>query len=161
MARHEDDREDLIAEAKAFVMRAELAVPPEIEPILLGLRSNGWFSVYWNANRVFHFDEQGGLRRAFLEGSLYRSGTSGLARLVRNRRGIGASELLRSDLTAAELAVFFADMQQSLEFVAHQLAAGEATVLRQVPEEGDVVQDLRKALTKTLPPRLAGPVGRR
>jgi len=161
MARQEQDREDLIAEATALVPRVELMVPPESEPIVLGVRPNGWFSVYWNPDRVFHFDEQGGLRRAFVDGSLYRSGREGLARLRRHREGTGMSALLRDDLAPTELAGFFDSMRESLQHLADRLDAGETTVLRQVPGEGDLLPGLRLALSKTFPPRLAGPVGRR
>jgi hypothetical protein len=140
MARQEQDREDLIAEATALVTRAEVSVPDAPQPVVLGLRSNRWLSVYLNPELVFHFNEHGALRRAHVDGLMYRSSPKGLSRLRRHRSGPNSSELLRADLSAEEQQEFL---------MALALPRGVSSCSW---------EDL---LEQTLPPRLAGRVGSR
>src|SRR5438045_2175540 len=105
MARHEADREDLMAEAIALRERVELALPGEAEHTIAGFRDNGRFSLYFGTDPVFHLDADGALRRAFVGGDLYRSQAHTLARLTRQRTG-GAVNLVRHDLDASQLEMF-------------------------------------------------------
>lgn len=161
MARHEQDREDLIVEARALVNRAELRVPGATEPVVLGQRTNGWFSVYFHPELVFHFNEQGQLRRAYVAGLMYRSGPLGLARLRRNREGVSASELLRDDLSPAECEEFLLQLATQLRGLMEYLRQGRVEVLREVVPAGAPPPDWQHLLDQTVPPRLAGRVGPR
>jgi hypothetical protein len=158
MARHEHDREDLIAEATALDPRVELEVPGCSQPIVLGLRNLGWLSLYFGGDPVFHFDAAGGLRRAFVSGALYLSQGTTLARLVRARTGDFQSELLRTDLSADELATFFDSMTQSLRPLHAAIDLGNATVLRQASTDQDPLPRLRAALEGVLPARLSAAI---
>jgi hypothetical protein len=145
MARHEADREDLMAEATALRERVELELPGEAEHVVAGFRENGACSIYFGADPVFHFDADGGLRRAFVSGDLYRSQGKSLARLTRTRT---ASEvhLVRHDLDPFELEQLLTGMRDRLEQLHDALASGAARIVRQVPAEGDLRSRLVAAL---------------
>ncbi|KAA0139838.1 hypothetical protein FYZ48_07865 [Gimesia chilikensis] len=102
MALHEQDREDLMREAIALYPRAEFQVPQEAEPVFWGQKRSGQFSFYFGGDPVYQFDQQGHLRRAYLNGHLYRTQGNTLARLTKVRTA-DASTLKRYDLTQAEL----------------------------------------------------------
>jgi hypothetical protein len=154
MARHESAREDLMQEATGLARRAEWQVPFFSEPVVAGFKKNGACSVYFGAEPVLQFDASGGLRRAFLEGFLFRTQGTTLARLRRNRTDT-ASELLRHDLDEGELATFRVQVCSWLHQLLQSIVQGEAVRLRQVPEQGDVVLDvcvlLRRVLSNGLP----------
>lgn len=102
MALHEQDREDLMREAIALFPRAEFRVPQESEPVFWGQKRSGQFSFYFGGDPVYQFDDQGHLRRAYLDGHLYRTQGNTLARLTKVRTA-DSSTLERYDLTQAEL----------------------------------------------------------
>ena len=64
MARNEEDREDLMAEATALAERVELTVPQESDFVTAGFRRTGHLSLYFGQDPAYHFDEEGRLRRA-------------------------------------------------------------------------------------------------
>lgn len=161
MARHEQDREDLIAEAKALVHRAEMTVPDLSQPVVLGVRSNRWFSIYLQPELVFHFNESGALRRAFVDGLLYRSGSQGLTRLRRERSDAHTSDLVSAELQPAELQEFLQDLEGRLRTLLDHLRQGRAVVLRQVVVPGESSPSWEHLVAQTIPPRLAGRVGAR
>ena len=103
MALHETHREDLFAEATALVRRIELRVPGEPHPVVAGCRASGAWSVYFGPDPCYHFDEQGRLRRAFVDDRLYRTQGNTLAQLSRKRHADNV-ELSRIDLSAADFA---------------------------------------------------------
>lgn len=132
MARHEGDREDLMAEATALVRRAEVVGPGHAEPAVIGFRQDGGVSVYFGADPVYHLDAEGRLKRAFRGGLLYRTQGETLAELTRERT---ASEtvLRRRDLTPGELESFLAEMLSRILSLLVQRKRGALTVVRQVP----------------------------
>ncbi|WP_339743489.1 hypothetical protein [uncultured Rubinisphaera sp.] len=113
MARQEQDREDLFAEATAYSIRGELISSDRNEPVFVGLKVSGLFSFYFGADPVYHFTETGQIRRAFVDGDLYRTQGQTLARLQRQRTE-ESSFLLRNDLTENELEIFCANMLNSI-----------------------------------------------
>src|SRR5260370_39735250 len=114
MARQESDREDLMAEATALSERVELEVPGEGEHIVAGCRDDGRWSIYFGSDPVYHFDGNGGLRRAFVAGDLYRSQARTLARLTRTRTD-GEVHLVRHDLDVVELERLLSEMGERLD----------------------------------------------
>ncbi|MDA1017654.1 MAG: hypothetical protein O3A00_24745 [Planctomycetota bacterium] len=114
MAKSESDREDLMREATALVERIEFRISDEAQPIVAGFRRDGRFSIYFDADLVYHFDEQHRLRRAFVDGDLYRTQGTTLARLRRERTQ--SQTVLRShDLSADELADFRTALMNRLQ----------------------------------------------
>jgi hypothetical protein len=159
MARHETDREDLIAEATALRQRVELELPCFAEHVVAGFRDNGGCSIYFGADPVFHLDADGALRRAFFAGDLYRSQGKTLARLTRTRADREV-HLVRHDLDPAELAGFLAAMRGHLERL-HDALNDSARVVRQVPAGADLRARVARALDDARQGRLSRAIKRR
>lgn len=136
MARHEEDREDLLAEARALVPRVELQCEPWPHSIVLGRRRDDYLSVYLGQDQVYHFDSDGRLRRAYLEGVLYRSAGSTLTRIARERTS--TETILRtSNLTSEEAIVLVEQMRAQLDQLLTCLTTDRYQILRQVSETDD------------------------
>lgn len=136
MARNESDREDLMREATALTRRVELILTDIAEPIVVGFRdSTGWASFYFGQDPVYTFDAEGRLRRAYVDGFLYRTQGTTLARLFRERT-LEATHLLRHDLTADELQTFLDTMKQRLQRLDELLLTNRYEVVECIaPEE--------------------------
>jgi hypothetical protein len=134
MARHERDREDLMAEATALVERVELRIPNEPEAIVLGVRANGCLSVYVGADPALHFNTQGELRRGFVDGKLLTAEQGRLVFLTR-RRAEGEVQLVRQALDAHETLLLLADFEKRLRHLGDALQTGNYVVTRQVPAD--------------------------
>ncbi|HEX6986957.1 MAG TPA: hypothetical protein VF170_16385, partial [Planctomycetaceae bacterium] len=158
MARHEADREDLLAEATALVRRAELALPGSPEPVVAGFRRDGGLSVYFGGDPAYHFDPAGRLKRAYRGGRLYRTQGETLAELTRDRTATETA-LLRRDLTPEETESFLTEMSVRLALLGAAVERGEARVGRRVPDgDGAFLADLGGFLARTgrLAPRYKG-----
>ena len=149
MARNESDREDLMQEATGLVRRAEWRVSFQAEVIVAGFKRNGSWSIYFGSDPVYQFDADGRLRRAFADGFLWRTQGTTLARLQRERTDF-ESELQRHDLTELELSEFLRELQQRLHALLNSIDCGEASLLRQAPDDGDVTTELKIALRSVL-----------
>jgi hypothetical protein len=123
MARQESDREDLMREATALVRRVELDVPGEPEPVVCGFHADGRLSVYFGSDPVYHFDPEGRLRRAFVDGHLFRTQGTTLACLTRVRTH-AVTELRRRDLNPEELAAFFREMRGRIRHSRSEVRTG-------------------------------------
>ena len=155
MARHEADREDMMREATAYARRCEIHVPDLDEPLFAGFREFGAWSLYFGGDPVFQFDEECQLRRAYVDGLLYRTQGTTLAQL-RRVRSATATELLRYDLTPPELSEFRAGVSQNLNAVASSIQAGEAKITRQIPTGNpyfleSLLAVIRRALEEGIP----------
>jgi len=160
MPRHEAEREDLMAEATALHERVELAVPGEPGNVVAGFRDDGRFSIYFGGDPVFHFDADGGLRRAFVAGRLYRSKKQTLARLTRTRAD-DAVYLERHDLDPRELRDFLNRMQVRLTRLFVAIEQKAARVVRQVPAGGDLAPRIFAALQAALRLELSAAIKKR
>ncbi|MCA9005499.1 MAG: hypothetical protein KDA70_09530 [Planctomycetaceae bacterium] len=132
MALHEQDREDLMREATALFPRAEFQVEQEHEPLFWGQKKNGHFSFYFGSDPVYQFDQNAFLRRAYLNGQLYRTQGSTLARLTRLHNST-ESVLQRYDLTETELTACLQVMAQRFQ---------QLELIWQDPEKVKLVQSL-------------------
>lgn len=149
MARQESDREDLMREASALVRRVELLVPGEPAAVIAGFRATGFLAVYFGADPVYQFDDQRRLRRAFVNGCLFRTQGETLARLTRVRTET-ATELHRHDLPPSERDAFIAAMRERLRALHDSLARGLVRVVNQLPAGDDILTDLTARLQQTL-----------
>ncbi len=149
MSRQESDREDLMQEATGLHRRVEWQVSFTPDPVVAGFKKNGAFSVYFGAEPVYQFDSQGRLRRAFVEGFLFRTQGNTLARLQKNRVS-NESQLVRHDLDDSELATFRVQACSWLRQLMQALDLGQISRLRQIPEGDDVILDLSIALRAVL-----------
>jgi hypothetical protein len=156
VARREADREDIMREALALRRRIALAAPNAADPIVCGVRANGYWSFYLHPDRVYQVDDELRLRRAFVAGCLYRTQGSTLARMQRERSETQTA-LLRTDLTPPELASFLESMRGGLADLLGLLQSADIRVLETIPPEADMRNELEATLTKLLsrPLRLA------
>jgi hypothetical protein len=136
LARHEADREDLLAEATALVRRAELTGPGFTDPVVAGFRRDGSLSVYFGSDPAYHLDPQGRLKRAFHSGRLYRTQGETLAELTRERTATETT-LRRRDLLTEGVEPFLAEMTGRMTNLLLQLRDGALRVTRQVPDSDE------------------------
>ena len=159
MARHEADREDLFAELAALNPRVEVRVDGEGGTVCAGRReSTGGWSLYLTPDRVYHFDGEGRLRRAYLEGFLYRSEGATLSRL-RRERSTDETALMRTDLDADELAEFVSAMRSRVAGFVAAIDAKRVEVVR-ASGDGGGLELLREGLERSLrvEPAVAGAI---
>jgi|GEM_PF-725430 len=114
MALNEQDREDLMREATAFFPRGELQVEHEMFPVFWGQKKNGHYAFYFGSDPVYQFDQSGCLRRAFVDGQIFRTQGNTLARLTRVRNS-DENILKRHDLTTTELANLLQAMRKRFQ----------------------------------------------
>ena len=133
MARHEQDREDLIREATRLVPRAEWHVPGEEAPVVLGIRSPGALSVFFGPDPVFHFNSRGELRRGFVRGALWKAEQGRLV-VMRRRRTSESVTLQARDVRSEEEAALLGEAQKRLAALHNALASGQAIWIRGVGE---------------------------
>jgi hypothetical protein len=145
MAKQEKDREDLMAEARNLVARCELRVPGEPLPVVAGFRRDGRLSIYFGADPVYHFDTAGRIRRAFVADRLYKAEWGRLVQLTRTRTP-QATYLNRHEMTDDETGRWLAEATRRLQALGDALEAGSAQLLRQVPEQADLIGRLRDTL---------------
>lgn len=161
MARHEADREDLMREATALVLRAELHVDGFPDPVTVGEKRTGGVSVYIGADPVYQFDEAGRLRRAYKGGLLYRTQGDTLAELTRERAE-ASTVLQRRDLQAAETQQFMESMSLQLGNLVRSLSERRFRLEQQIPADIDVVTRITDFLAQSvlknleLAPRIPG-----
>jgi hypothetical protein len=149
MARHESDREDLFAEATAYDRRAEFIVGDSDQPILFGEKADGAWSLYLSLDPVFHFDAIGRLKRAFVDGRLYRTQGDTLAELTRERSD-QVTVLRRRDLPEIERDRFLALLRIRLTALLTASEGGEVRVLRAEPADSDLLFRLVTVIRKSL-----------
>ncbi len=160
MARHESDREDLFAELAALSPRIELLGHAAGQTVCAGRReSTGGWSIYLGPDQVYHFDAAGQLRRAYVQGVLYRSEGGTLSQLRRERTPAETS-LLRRDLNPDELHQLLETMRAAIATLRDDLQENRLPVQRVSPDSSDVPRALRAALTAILSadPPLAPPL---
>ncbi len=116
MARSEQDREDILREAKALVNRAEYQSPLWPEPIVIGRRAIGAISLFLGQDPAYHWNSQGELRRAYAQGLLYKAQHGQLISLRRERSDT-ATELINQPLTAIAQEQFLSQVLQHVGLV--------------------------------------------
>tara|TARA_B100000029_G_scaffold94314_1_gene84497 strand:+ start:2483 stop:2977 length:495 start_codon:yes stop_codon:yes gene_type:complete len=162
MARDESHREDLMAEATALVPRAEFCSPAGTPRLVAGFKRDGSLSLYLGEDPVYAFDTSGRLRRAFVDGLLYRTQGDTLAMLRRDRSVGGQVSLLRHDLDEQELTSFRERLVSTVALVLEEMESGLLNQSVAVPGSADVtsrlIQELRHVLAADpwLAARIAG-----
>jgi hypothetical protein len=150
MARQESDRDDLFAELAALTPRMELRTAGPVETVFAGRReSTGGWSLFFGPDRVYHFDASGRLRRAYMDGFLYRSEGSTLSRLHRER-STAETSLLRHDLEIRELQAFLDVMFSAIRELVRGIQANSLRVVRVMPDDADALPMLAKAMDAVL-----------
>lgn len=158
MARTEADREDLFAELRTFPLRVEWQRLEGEAVVTGGLRGDGTVAIYFGGDPVYRFDGAGRLRRAWVDGALYRTQGTTLARLVRERTPT-ETVLIRTDLSPEDLAAFLTAMSRRIEAFVRGVREGEYQVRRCVPSEPEAAPAILDALESAVAtPRLAPPI---
>lgn len=146
MARVESDREDLLKEAVALVRRMEFVPIDGEESIIVGFRQTGWLSIYFGPDRMYQFDESGRLRRAFVDGLLYRTQGAALAQM-RRQRSETETTLVRRDLEGPELAEFRNQVLEKVRWLENLLSSDDVLIARRIPAEDEFLPaDVQKQL---------------
>jgi hypothetical protein len=141
MARQEQDREDLISEATALVDRAAFSAAGAENEIVIGFRRDNAASIYLTPDRVYHFNSAGELRRAYLDGLLYKAERGRLISM-RRERAPEETNLMHRDLSDREIAAFLLSMHQELAALlrdgkllcSRQVTSAETSALAQTAE---------------------------
>lgn len=149
MARQESDREDLLREATALVERIELAPPGghEAEHIVAGFRREGALSIYFGGDPAYHFNPAGELRRAYIDGLLYKAKDGRLVSLERVRTEEEVqlvSRLLSDDIQRSILSI----MVRRLAQFSRQIKSNELSLVGRVPEDANVLGRVARWLDK-------------
>jgi len=130
--------EGLMRELVALTERVELRGPAVADRIVAGFHRDGRLSVYFGEDPYYQFDPEGRMRRALIDGRLFRTQGNGLVALTRVRSA-EATELVRRDLDSAELGRFVGLMLERVRTLREALASGRLEVTRQVPTDASVV----------------------
>ncbi len=80
MAKQTHDREDLLRDGTAMPVRGRFLVGT-VE-VVVGFRSKGQVSLYWDQDPVFQFDELGQLRRVFFDATRFKAQDGRLVRMA-------------------------------------------------------------------------------
>lgn len=164
MAREASNREDLLREATALVERIEL-VPLDADgrpsadlaatsPIIAGFRRDGALSIFFGADPVYQFNAAGELRRAYVNGLLYKSADRRLVSLG-SKRTEREVQLVRHDVSDNEQHLFLNNMARSLRELEDLLATHRFEVTGQVPPNADILLRLRTTLASLQPATIA------
>lgn len=153
MARQEQDKEDLLRDATALAERIEIAFvgADEVLPrghLTAGFRPNGAASLFFGADPVYHFNAAGKLRRAYVDGLLFKAEAGRLVSLDRVRSN-DAVQLQRHELTDAEQKAFRARVLAEVDRLNQCFNAEQFSVIGQAPENLDVLARLRVWLSRT------------
>ncbi|MGY8769734.1 MAG: hypothetical protein ACKVH8_15050 [Pirellulales bacterium] len=137
MAREESPREDLLKEATGLVRRAEYHIPGFPGSVVIGFRKVGAMSVFLDQDPVYQFNTQGELRRAFVEGLLYKSEDRKLV-AMRRERTEGESNLVSHGLDQPTQAAFIQAAADRLRQIETALTTGDFQLIGQVTDTTDV-----------------------
>jgi len=159
MALNESDREDLMSEVISLIRRVECQSVNDSVVTVVGFNAMGWLFVYRGADLMYRFDELGRLRRAYVDGLLYRTEGKSLSEIERRRDAVSPrpdgrqkTTLVRRDLSGEEIERFRACMLGNLRIVIGDLQKGVIT--RQVPAEApELLEEILSGLNVVLDSR--------
>jgi hypothetical protein len=155
MARETHEREDLLRDAIALVPRLMLRVQlgGRSVDVFAGFRGES-LSLYFGDDPVYHFNDRGELRRAYVDGRLIKAEQGRLVSLER-KRGDKETVLERQvggDQSDRDLLV---RLFQTLQELAAEMTAGRVVAVGQVPEDGDAAGRLGEWLLQHTKPTIA------
>jgi hypothetical protein len=142
MAREEQPREDLLAEATGLVERVSLQLHAGIAgetDTVVGFRRDGSLAIFIGQQRVYQFTSAGALRRAYIDGLLYKAQAGRLV-AMRRERTPEAVNLVSSPLDVNATKEFLAQMRGHLDALQRALQSNEYAVLGQVPAEANILE---------------------
>ena len=131
MAREQSPREDLLREATALTIRAEIQLAGLAETSVIGFRPNGCLSYYRKADQAYHFNSDFALRRAHIGDELLKAEAGRCVGLTRKRQD-GQVAMVRRELDTAETNALLGDILAHLRELQSQLADESAVVVAAV-----------------------------
>ncbi|OYP28447.1 hypothetical protein [Rhodopirellula sp. MGV] len=158
MAKNTQDREDLLRDGVAMVVRGRIWLekltedgvvvegnPDDQLEIVIGFRRDGRLSLYWDQDPVFQFDADQALRRVYLGGKAYRAEGGRLCLIEKRsneRVAVSRLQLETTALSTTSEAAILQRLGDCLQQVAQRLNA-----MIHNPVEGDleVVGETRAA----------------
>jgi hypothetical protein len=153
MARNPEEREDLLREARALVVRAEIQIDGFAEPVVIGFRPSGAASLYFGQDVVYQFNTENELRRAYLDAAMYKSERHRLVRLNPTRTA-ESLQLVSHELTSAETSEFLSAAAARIRALRGAIEEQRYRIIGQLPAEEDIGGQIRDWLAK-LPSEIA------
>jgi hypothetical protein len=141
MARKPHPREDFLTDATALVQRVELWPAAAVEPVLAGFRADGSVSLMFGEDPVYQFNSLGQLRRAFVDGRIYKADAGRLVALTRDRQD-GRIQMVAEVLPDAAARELIASLSARLADLAAQIKSGQIRVVAAVPAVTTVPADV-------------------
>ncbi|HEV8001670.1 MAG TPA: hypothetical protein VGP63_17425 [Planctomycetaceae bacterium] len=141
--------ENPMRDAVALTERVELRRNRSPDAIVAGFHRDGRLSLYFGDDPYYQFDPLGRLRRALVDGRLFRTQGTALAVLTR-AASAEAAILVRHDLDPNELGQFLRVMLAQVGELREGLAAGAFEVVRQIPSDAAIVERLVESLSVIL-----------
>ncbi|WP_182866798.1 hypothetical protein [Stieleria mannarensis] len=133
MAKQTEDREDLLRDGTAMTVRGRLSVGDA--EVVIGFRSRGQLSLYWNQDPVFQFDESGRLRRVFFDACRLKAQNGRLVRLRQPRPSedppVSRLQLVTEPVSDADQAAILqrlAEALQQIDAVLEQAESGDGRI---------------------------------
>lgn len=136
-------------DARALVQRAEIAWAPDVPHLVLGRHPRGAASFYFGEDPVYHLNSSGRLRRAYVDGRLYKAEGGSLIEMQRVRTPQQV-ELRSRRLTPAETEQFLATAGQRLADVVASVKQKAYQLIAEVPADENVVENLIAWVTTVL-----------
>ncbi|MEX1040442.1 MAG: hypothetical protein WDZ51_07425 [Pirellulaceae bacterium] len=145
MALEEEPREDLLREATALVRRGvwngRITDSAANVEIVAGFRRNGALSLFFDESPVYQFNPAGELRRAHIDGLLYKADRGQLVQM-RRERAERQTTLVSRPLTDEEQAALMVEAEARISALFQTLDEGQLSLVGQVPEDGDLRAEL-------------------
>ena len=143
LARDAHDREDLLRDARGLSPRVELevALAGENVELFAGFRGES-LSLYFGQDLVFHFNDRGQLRRAYVSDQLLKAEQGHLV-AIRRERTEAETALVSRPLTDDEERTLLVDLERRLLELASAVATGDYRVIGEVPADGSAMNRLQ------------------
>jgi hypothetical protein len=155
MAREIHEREDLLRDAVALVPRVlfRLQLSGRRVELFAGFRGES-LSLYLDDDPVYHFNDRGELRRAFIEGRLIKAEQGRLVSMVRKR--VDAEMVLERQSGSEQSDRDLLDrITRLLRELSDMLNIGAVEVVGRVPQDGDAAARLSAWLAHHTTPTIA------
>jgi hypothetical protein len=124
----------------------------EVE-VFAGFRGES-LSLYFGSDPVYHFNDRGELRRAFVDGRLIKAEQGRLVSLERKRGDM--ETVLERQFTGEEAELgLLTELSQALNELEAETIAGRVELVGQVPEDGDAAARLGAWLKQHTKPTIA------
>ena len=149
MAINRAARENLMRDATAYTRRLMLRSAQSDERILIGLRQQGGWSIYFGEDPVYQFNDQCKVRRVHGANQSYAATDGKLYWLQRNQLG-GRVEIQRTYSADTERRML-ADCLQRLQELAARMLSNSVEIVERLPvDDREIAEDVAKMIRKTV-----------